>query len=183
MDSTSIADNSASEGLQNVSTAVSLNPATSGLQATEILSQPTQQEGKGDDEHTSECAELDVATDSPDAAGSSARGGTKVKEHALPNDIKDDVGIATDDLVGQKLDQLRYPQGWAEPSLIGKYRKNGFKYARVASIYVEGLESRVGVLEQELLELQYKIGSKDRPDEERQVFRITLFLVKCHICF
>ena len=81
---------------------------------------------------------------------------------------EDDASIDSSILLRQHRWNLRYSD--AKPSgLVTEYKQCGNKYARVAAVYTEGLESRVHTVEKELLELQYELGSKERPNEGRQV--------------
>ena len=75
--------------------------------------------------------------------------------------------------------RLRQPYDSTDPplgSLPEDYKRLGTKYARVAAIYTEGLESRVSGVEKELLELQYEFGSKERPDADERRRVIYSFL-------
>ena len=171
MDSTSIIDSPASEKLPKVPSAASLDPAELQTQATLSCSQPEQQNVNQVDTQTRDSAQLDVAPDYAEAANAGAQADAKqdTKEDGPPptDNIEDDVSIdSLDVLVERRMQPSSYWMG-LDPSLARKYKDKGAKYARVAAIYTEGLENRVRALEIELLELQYKFGSKERPDKER----------------
>lgn len=169
MDSSSTAGDSASEELQRVSAATSLKPATPRTQATEIRSRSMTQDGNKEDVQIRDAPKLDAAPDPPEAARASAQAGTKEDGQISTDDIKDDVSIASDDLEFERARTHRF-SGEAYPkSLLKRYKQDGTKYARTTATYIEGLEARVMTVERELLELQYDVGSKARPDEERQV--------------
>lgn len=167
MDPTSTTGDFASEKLQRVPSAASLNPAEPHIQATKVQFQPVQHGGNREDEQTRDSAEHDVDPDSLEAAVAGAQENTQEDRHSPINDIRDDVSICSDDLIEERLFgrtdfRLEESEHWSKRS-----KKKGTKYARVAALYTEGLESRVGTLERDLLELQYEVGAKEKPSEER----------------
>lgn len=48
---------------------------------------------------------------------------------------------------------------------ISKSKTTGRKYAKVAAVFVEGLEGRISVLEEELHELQIEMGTRVRDED------------------
>ena len=169
MDPSSASDDSFSEKLQEVPSARSFKPAKSFSQATKFPSQSEQQGENGGEVPTYDPAKLDLTPESPEAVDTGAQADIEVGGHAPVDDIRDDVSISSLDL---EMQRERQPNDFSEEhrgSLVEGYKRQGTKFARAAAIYTEGLENRVGVLERELLELQYKVGSKERHNEERQV--------------
>lgn len=154
-----------------MSSAASLERAELRAQPTELPSQPVQHGADGEESQTGVSVKQDLAPDSPEATTAGAQADIKENTHIPTSDASDDdSSVDSSDLEEVRIRQsieLKIPH---TPSLLLKYKENGPKYARAASIYVEGLEIRVGVLEKDLLELQYEVGSKERPDEvKRQV--------------
>lgn len=98
------------------------------------------------------------------------------EQHQDGEDSKDDVSIPDHELLNEKKEiridrQFDIDDRGLDESRLNQRRERGIKYAKTTAIYVEGLETRVGWLEKELVELQYKVGSRVRPDDERQVER------------
>lgn len=168
MDSTSTPGDFVSEELQEVATAASLNTATTRVQATEVQSQPVQHGGDEEDLQPHEFPHQGLASDSAEAGIGGEQANMKEDEHPHTDDFEDNTSIDTDSLIFRSYNFRHY--GRERPSeLVARYKQHGDKYARVAAVYTEGLESRVHTLEKELLELQYELGSKERPNEGRQV--------------
>ena len=171
MNSTSTAGDFATAELPRMSSAASLEPAELHVQATELPSQPVQHGADGEESQTGVFVKQDLAPDSPEATTAGAQADIKENTHIPILDTSDDdSSIHSSDVEEVRVGQPFNLKG--KHLLLEKYKEDGPKYARAASIYAEGLEHRVGVLEKELLELQYEVGSKERPDEEeRQVMR------------
>lgn len=168
MDSTSTPGDFVSEELQEVATAASLNTATTRVQATEVQSQPVQHGGDEEDVQARDSFHHGLASDSDEAESGGEDANLKEDEHPHTDDFEDDTSIDALSLDSQNLHYRNY--GREQPSrVVAKYKQHGEKYARVAAVYTEGLESRVHTVEKELLELQYELGSKERPNEGRQV--------------
>lgn len=89
----------------------------------------------------------------------------------VPDDHSDsEFSIASDneDCLEIRLDQpYRMRRARVDDDQMKRYRKNAFKHARISALYVEGLESRVGQLESELLELQILVRAREREKQER----------------
>ena len=169
MDSTSPAGGSASEELQRAPAATSLESATPVTQATKVHHQSIQQGDLKEDVQTRDLTKLEVTPESSGSASAGAQARTKEGGQASTNDIKDNVSILSVDQESQRLNQ---PLDFRidVPYMTVDYQQNRAKYARAAAIYTEGLENRVSTVEKDLLELQYELGSKERPSEEgRQV--------------
>lgn len=196
MDSITTAGGLASEKFQSVPSAASPKPTETCVPAAEGLLQPMQHRENREAVMTHHLAKLDVALDSPEAADAGGQAESTEDECSPTNDIKDDVSIDSAVLVAERrwlLDgQLDGAKEEHDPTIawaLGPDKRKGTKYARVAAIYTESLEYRVSALETELLKLQYEIGSKERPGEERQVMRsifnlneyrvLVLILVSC----
>ena len=171
MDSILTAGDFASETLQRVPSTASPSSAEHRVQATEVHSQPGWHGGNREDVQTRDSAEKDVAPDSPEAPDIVAQADTKEDGHSSTNKIEDDISIDSNDLFNEHTSLETDFERRHEPWLIKSYKEKGTKYARAAALYTEGLETRVGALEKELLELQYEFGSKERPSEEMQVMR------------
>ena len=174
MDSTSTAGDFSTAELPRTSSAASPEPAKLHVQATEISSQPVQHGADGQESQSGVFVKQDLARDSPEATTAGAQAEIKEDTHLPTVDTSDDdSSVDSSDLedvrIMQPLDLKTPPY----PSLLLKYKESGPKYARAASTHAEGLEARVGVLEKDLLELEYEVGSKERPDEvKRQVQRV-----------
>lgn len=181
MDSTSTAGDFASEKVQTIPSAASLNLAEPRVQATELHSHPVQQGQNGEESQTCVSAKQYLAPDSPEATNAGAQAGIKEDGHSPTNDIEDDVSI-TGAEINITRDRQTYQFEHEDHSKLAEgYKRSGRKNARAAAIYTEGLEIRVGVLEKELLELQFEVGSKERrnEEEERQVIRNVSHLRVC----
>ncbi len=174
MDSTSTAGNFESVKPQRVPSEASLSPIDNSIPAADIRSQPEQHGRDGEESQTRDFAKQDVAPDSPESADAGVHPDTTEDMQSSTNDIRDDVSIDSIALYDERRTQRLNLTVEHDEDEVTRYKQRGTKYARVAAIYTEGLESRVGALERELLELQYKFGSKERPGEERQVTR-TIF--------
>lgn len=168
MDSTSTPGDFVSEELQEVATAASLNTATTRLQATEVQSQPVQHGGDEKDVQARGFFHHGLASDSDEAESVGENANLNEDEHPHTHDFEDDTSMDTEILIDQRLNLLNYGKEQSS-EMVAKYKQHGDKYARVAALYTEGLESRVHAVERELLELQYELGSKERPNEGRQV--------------
>lgn len=171
MDAILTAGDFASETLQRVPSAASPSSAEPHVQETEAHSQPVWHGGNREDVQTRDSAEKDVAPDSPEAPDIVAQADTKENGHSPTNKIEDDISIASGDIFNEHTSLEADFERRHEPWLVKHYKEKGTKYARVAALYTEGLETRVGALEKELLELQYEVGSRERPSKERQVMR------------
>ena len=171
MDSISTAGNFEPVKLQRVPSEASLSPTDSRKQAADIQSQPEQHGRNREDLQTQDFAKQDVAPDSPETADAGVHSDTREDRQASTNDIRDDVSIASSAIADETGKQPIHITKLHDEDHIASFKKKGTKYARVAALYTEGLENRVGALETELLELQYEFGSKERPGEERQVTR------------
>lgn len=166
MNSTSTAGELASEKVQRDSSAASLNLAEPRVQATEIHSQPVQHGAKEELVQTRDSAKQDLASDSLEATNAGGQADLEEDEHSPTNDIRDDVSIASGSLFRETL-ATPWNYGKQRPDwMVERDKRHGTKYARVAAICTEGLENRVGMLEKELLELQYKFDSGERPIKE-----------------
>ncbi len=172
MDSTSTAGNFEFVRPQKVPSEASLSPTDTRIQAADIQSQPEQHGRNGEGLQTRDFAKQDVAPDSPETADTGVHSDTKEDGQSSTNDIRDDVSIASSAVV-EDTEALPIKPAKKHDE-VTKYKQRGTEYARVAALYTEGLENRVSALEEELLELQYEFGSKERPSEERQVTR-TIF--------
>ena len=162
MKSTSTAGDFSSAEVPRMSSAASLAPARLHVQATEIHPQPVQYGADGEESPTGVFVKQDLARDSPEATIAGAQADTK---EDLPIDE-----TLKDALMVRHHQGLR--PGYRQILSTEEMKKKGSNYARVASLYTEGLEYRVGDLEKELLALQYEVGSKERVFEgERQVIR------------
>lgn len=168
MDSTSTPGDFVSEELQEVATAASLNTATTRVQATEVQSQPVQHGGDEEDVQARDSFHHGLASDSDEAESGGENAKLKEDEPSPTDDFKDNASIDSDELmfhsIGQQIDHRR-----GSSKSFAMHKQYGTKYARVAALYTEGLETRVRTVEKELLELQYELGSKERPNEGRQV--------------
>ena len=175
MDSTSTAGDSVSEELQSDATATSLNTATPITQAVDINAQSVQHERSKEDGQTQDSTKLEAALDPLKAAGAGAQAGTEEVGQSSTDEIEDDVSVNENELEEQKeylnyTNQETHTQSSNTKQYVNtEYKRQGTKYAQVAAIYTQGLEHRVGMVERDLLELQYKLGSKERPKEARQV--------------
>ena len=80
------------------------------------------------------------------------------------SDTDDNVSVASEKL---RSDWNQQPLRWNSDTHHGieRDRKDGVKYARVTSLYVEGLETRVAMLEEDIYELQILAGSKRREED------------------
>ena len=155
-----------------MSSTASLKATEPQVQAKEVPSQPVPHGADGEENKTSGPAKQDLALDSPEATTAGAQADS-VEDTPLPvADTSDDgSSIESSDLDDLRIRQIRRMRP-SHRRLLEKFKKGGPKHARVASTYTEGLEARVGTLEKDFLELQYEVGSKERPDEvERQVLR------------
>ena len=174
MDSTSNPGDYASEELQRVATTASLNTATPRVQATEAHSQPVQHGGNEEDLQPHEFPHHGLASDSAEAGIGGEQANMKEDEPSPTDDFKDNASIDSQALMIHTIQQhYDYKRGSSESA---KHKQYGTKYARVAALYTEGLEIRVRTVEKELLELQYELGSKERPNEGRQVICSISFL-------
>ena len=173
MDSTSTAGDSSTTELPRMSRAASLEPARLHVRATELPSQPVQDGADGEESQSGVFVKQDLASDSLEATTAGAQADIKEDTH-LPTDDTSDDDSSVDSSDFEDV-RFRHPIDVKKPlppSLMLKYKEIGPKYARAASIYIDGLEARVGLLEKDFLELQYEVGSKERPDEvKRQVLR------------
>ena len=167
MDSTSSGNDLAPEELQINATAAPLNIAPDGVQATEFGSQPVQHGTDDGEGQTRGFRRHDPASGSPEATDAEARADTKGDEQSPTNEIRDDISIVSRDIRLQR-DQQPYDFRDQGNSMTARYKSQGEKFARVASLYTEGLENRVSEIERELLELQYEFGSKRRPDLDKE---------------
>ena len=173
MDSASNAGDFPAAKLPRMSSAASLEPAEPHVQATRPPSQLVRDGADEEESQSGDFVKQDLASDPPEATTAGAQADIKEDTHLPTVDTSDDDSSVD----GSDLEdvRVRQPIGLKIPhslSLMLKYKESGPKYARAASTYVEGLEARVGVLEKDLLELQYEVGSKERPDEvKRQVLR------------
>ena len=170
MDSTPTAGDSTSEELHRVATAASLITTAPRTQATDPSSQFVPQEGSKEDVRSRDPSKLDAAPKSADVASVGTQADIKEHEQVSTNDIRDDVSIDSidmDDTRSFLLETIRDPRG--TEYIASYHKKNNTKFSRVAAIYAEILEVRVAVVEKELLELQYEIGSKERRNESRYV--------------
>ena len=168
MDSTSTPGDFVSEQLQKVATAASLNTATTRLQATEVPSQPAQHGGNEEDVQACDSLNHGLASDPDEAENGGEHANVKEDEHSPTDDFKDDASIDSDNSSDQNFGILPFGEEQRR-RMVARLKQYGHKYARVAAVYTEGLESRVHTVEKELLELQYELGSKERPNEGRQV--------------
>lgn len=135
----------------------------------EVHSRPVQHGVNEENVQTRDSANQELLPDSPEATNAGAQAGTKENGHSPPNDVQDDVSISSEDLMDARVLQpvdFKKPEHY--PHFFEACKEKGPKYARVAALYTETLENRVGVLEKELLELHYEVGSKERPYEKRQ---------------
>lgn len=179
MNSTSTAGELASEKVQRDSSAASLKLAEQWK-----FIQPVQHEGKEELVQTRDSAKQDLAPDSLEATDAGGQADLEEDEHSPTNDIRDDVSIASRTLEREIIEMPWEYRKQRPDWMVENYKRHGTKYARVAAIYTEGLETRVGTLEKELLELQYKFGSKERPIiEERQVIRSIFGIRECRGSF
>lgn len=181
MDSTSTSGDFESEELQEVATAASLNTATTRVQATEVQSQPVQHGGNEEDLQPHEFSQHGLASDSDEAGNGGEQANMKKDEPSPIDDFKDNASIDSQALMIHTIQQhYDYRRGSSET--FAKHKQYGTKYARVAALYTEGLEIRVRTVEKELLELQYELGSKERPNEGRQVICSISFLKRSCSC-
>ena len=169
MDSTSTTGDLASENIEKVPSAGPMKSTDFPIQATDVRSQSEQYGGSTEDLITRDLAKLGTIPDSPEAVDAGAQADTKKDGLSRAKDIKDDISIPNIDLRLMKSEQPYNFEEEHSDDLLASYKRDGAKYARVAALYTEGLQNRVSTLEKDLLELQYKLGSKERPDEERQV--------------
>ena len=170
MDSTSTAGDFSPGELPRRSSAASLKAAEPQVQAEEVLSQPVQDGADGEESKTGVLAKQDLALDSPEATTAGAQADNEEDTHLItvkPSHYESSIDDSElEDLLLEKTTSTRHS------ALLEKCKKSGPRHARVSSTYTKGLEARVGTLENELLKLQYEVGSKERPDEvERQVLR------------
>ena len=174
MDSTSTAGDIPTAELPRMSSAAALKPAKLHEQAIEGPSQPVQHGADGEESQTGVLVKQDLASDSPKATTADAQAHIKEDTHSSTVDNSGDASsVDSSDLEDVRIRQPLDVKTPHYPSLLLSYKESGPKYARAASLHAEGLEARVGVLEKELLELQYGVGSKERPDEvKRQVQRV-----------
>ena len=168
MDSTSTPNDFASGELQRVHTAASPNAATTHVQATDVHSQPVHHGGSEEDVQARGSFHHGLALNSDEAENGGEQSNLKEDGHSPTDDFKDDVSIDSDALDHQQIenydDLIRGASRY-----IADYKRYGTKYGRVAAVYTGSLEIRVRTVEKELLELQYELGSKERPNEGRQV--------------
>ena len=168
-----------------MSSVASLKAEEPQVQAKEVLSQPMQHEADGEEPETGVFAKQDLAPDSPEATTAGAQA-----------DIEEDTHLPIDAMI-RMARTIRF-----RPKAIPEFRRGpsiqeiredikekGSSYALVASMYTESLETRVGVLEKELLDLQYEVGSKERvvkkekaveedDESERQVMRDVCTMIR-----
>lgn len=149
----------------------SLSPIDTSIPAADIRSQPEQHGRNGEDLQTRDFAKQDVVSDSPETADAGVHSDTKEDRQSSTKDIRDDVSITSSAVIEDTKGMPIILSKLLHEEKITQYKQRGSKYARVAALYTEALENRVGALERELLELQYEFGSKERPGEERQVTR------------
>lgn len=141
----------------------------------EVHSRPVQHGVNEENVQTRDSANQELLPDSPEATNAGAQAGTKENGHSPPNDVQDDVSISSEDLMDARVLQpvdFKKPEHY--PHFFEACKEKGPKYARVAALYTETLENRVGVLEKELLELHYEVGSKERPYEKSNGDKATL---------
>lgn len=155
--------------LQRGSSPASPNSAKSSVKATEARFSSVQHGEFEDGVHSQDSTKQELNPDSPEATNAGAQADVQEDGNSPNDDIKDDVSVASYTVRIQRSEQPYDYKDEHTERLVADYRRDGTKYARVASIYTEGLENRVGTLEREILELQYKFGSKEKPNEERQV--------------
>ena len=174
MDSTSTAGDLSPRELPKMSSAASLKAEEPQVQAKEVLSQPMQHGADGEEPKTGVLAKQGLALDSPEATTAGAHADIRKDTNPpIVDTSDDDSSVDSSDLEDVRIMQPIDHKRPHSPSLLVKYKESGPKYARAASTHAEGLEARVGILEKELLELQYEVGSKERPDEvKRQVQRV-----------
>ena len=168
MDSTSSPGDFASEERQRVATAASPNAATTHVQATDVHSQPLHHGGSEEDVQARGSFHHGLASNSDEAENGGEQSNLKEDGHSPTDDFKDDVSIDSDALDDHQIAH-HFDFGRDSSELIAKHKQYGSKYARVAALYIDGLEIRVRTVEKELLELQCELGSKERPNEGRQV--------------
>lgn len=173
MNGASVACDTASKALQQHSSATSLRSADAATNAMDARSNPSVDPGNENDSLTQDHPQQDVVESVHESQVSDIQNGVEEQDQH-GEDPKDDVSIPDHELLNEKKEikidrQLSIHDGTLDETRLNQRRERGIKYAKTTAIYVEGLETRVGWLEQIALELQYKIGSRVRPDGERQV--------------
>lgn len=83
------------------------------------------------------------------------------ERHLEDVDVADNVSIDSSQL-SEVATNVRYNGAWRGNEFHSKSKTTGRKYAKVAAVFVEGLESRVSALEEELHELQIEMGTRAR---------------------
>ena len=176
MNGASVACDTASETLQQPSSAPSLRSAEAATKAMDAQTGPSVDPVKENDSTDQDHPQADIAESVHESQVSDTHNGLEEQDQH-GEDPTDDVSIPDHELLNEKKEikidrQVDTDDGGLDESRLNQRRKRGIKYAKTTAIYVEGLETRVGWLEKEIVELQYKIGSRARPEDERQVERI-----------
>ena len=175
MNGASVACDATSEALQQHSSATSLRSADAATKAMDARSGPSVDPGNENDPLTQDHPQQDIVESVHESQVSDTHNGLEEQDQH-GEDPKDDVIIPDHELLNEKKEikidrQVDIDDRGLDESRLNQRRERGIKYAKTTAIYVEGLETRVGWLEKEIVELQYKIGSRARPDDERQVER------------
>lgn len=163
MNGASVACDTGSEALHPRSSATSLRSADAATKVMDAQSDPPVDPGNGDHPLAKDHPQQDIGQGVQKSKIADSR-------HDLEEQHQQDEESNDDELMHEKkeIEVDRYDRGMPE-SRLKQRRERGIKYAKTTAIYVEGLETRVGWLEKEIVELQCKIGSRVRPDDERQV--------------
>ena len=163
MNGASVACNTASEALHPRSSAASLRSADAATKAMDAQSDPPVDPGNGDQSLPQDLPQQDIAQSGHESKVSDTQNELE-EQHQHSEDSNDD------ELLNEKKEiKIDRHDRDLNVSRLKQRRERGIKYAKTTAIYVEGLETRVGWLEKEIVELQCKIGSRMRPDDERQV--------------
>lgn len=163
MNGASVTCDAASEALHPRSIATSLRSADAATKAMDAQSDPPVDPGNRNHSLAQDHPQHDVVQSVYESKISDTQNELE-EQHQHGEDSNED------ELLEEKkeIEIDRHDKSLAE-SRLKQRRERGIKYAKTTAIYVEGLETRVGWLEKEIVELQCKIGSRERPDDERQV--------------
>lgn len=163
MNGASVARDTASEGLHPDMSATALRSADAATKAMDAQSDPPVDAGNGDHSLAQDHSPQNIVQ-------SFHESGFPHTQNKMEEQHQHDEDSNDDELLTEKKEiEIDRHDRSLGVSRLKQRRERGIKYAKTTAIYVEGLETRVGWLEKEIVELQCKIGSRVRPDDERQV--------------
>lgn len=168
MNGASVAYDTASEALQHDASATSLRSADAGIKAMDAQSGPSEDPGNKNHSPTQDQPQQDTIERVNESQVSDFQNISE-GQHRHDEDSKEDVRIPDWELKHETEElEMDREDGMLDEYRLKERRERGIKYAKAAAVYTGQLETRVGWLEREVIELQYEIGSKKRPNDERQ---------------